>query len=130
MVRVLKVIVGTNLRGTQDTDSKQGKIKAMREKSDLVKEFREMEKGKMPFLEFAVKSKETGEDVCIACHLEIDDNRIYLHRDAVTTEEEKSDLIAGCSIPLNPIYSLEDHLFELYYVVCNDIMHGDLYELI
>jgi len=102
----------------------------MRTKDDLVKEFNKLSMNIMPIFKIGVINKEKGRNEYVLCQLYVNDTEIYLRRGPVTREEKENELITRNSIPLNPIRCLNDHIFELYDTVCDDIMSGDLYELI
>ena len=70
-----------------------------------------------------------GEQDYILCDIKADDDNIYCERIAVTKEEEESKFIATSKIEIDDVYSLDEHLTELYSEVISDIIDGDMFAL-
>jgi len=82
----------------------------------------------IPMFEIGVVDNSDTTDF-VTCDISFKGNSIIAQRDAVSTKEEKSKYIAQTSIVCDSVFSLDEHLAELYGAVVDDIVNGDLYAI-
>jgi hypothetical protein len=71
----------------------------------------------------------TGEIDYIIFNIEIVGNEFRAYHEPLTTEQEASEKIAFCSIEIDPDFSLDEHLTELYGECQQAILESDFFEL-
>lgn len=88
-----------------------------------------IENGRMAIFEIEVLNINNKEQDYVVCHIAISDDKVFCQRDGVSTEENKSNLIAVSSIDIEEDQNLDYHLEGLHGEVIEDICNGDLFEL-
>jgi hypothetical protein len=71
----------------------------------------------------------TGEIDYIIFNIEIVGNEFRAYHEPLTIEQEASEKIAFCSIEIDPDFSLDEHLTELYGECQQAILESDFFEL-
>lgn len=84
----------------------------------------------MPIFEIEVIDKSGNADY-ITCEVSVRGNQLIAQRDAISKKEENSAYIAKSAIDIDSdCFSLDEHLQDLSVEVHNDILFGDLYDLV
>lgn len=97
----------------------------------LEKQFQEEldNSGKIPIFEIEVINKETKEKDYIIIDIIIDSGKVTGQRPAFNTEEMNSKYIAKTEIEIDEVFSLDEHLQELYNAIIQDIIDSEFYDL-
>ena len=82
----------------------------------------------IPVFEIEVIDSDLASD-WVHCDVYIQGNTIVAERNAVSSDEERSDFIAKSIIHIDFMFGLQDHLEWLYDKVLTDIAIGGLYTL-
>ena len=83
----------------------------------------------LPMFEIEVMDKHK-EIEFVTCDIKIENNMLVCQRDAVNTKEEDSKFIAKSEVEIDEDFTLDENLQELYDEVINDIIEGDLFDLV
>tara|TARA_R110000822_G_scaffold20799_1_gene66376 strand:+ start:328 stop:624 length:297 start_codon:yes stop_codon:yes gene_type:complete len=71
-----------------------------------------------------------GQADYIICDISVRGNQLIAQREAVSKKEENHPYIAKSAIDIDAeVFSLDDHLQDLYDEIWHDIECGDLYDL-
>lgn len=79
--------------------------------------------------EIEVIDKRTNEKDYIICDIEIQGTKLVAQRIGVTLKEEKSKFIATTKIVIDPDFSVDENLQELYSAIISDIIDSEFFEL-
>ena len=83
----------------------------------------------MPLFEIEVIDTAGNTDYII-CEISVRGNQLIAQREAVSKKEENHPYIAISAIDIDAeVFSLDDHLQDLYDEIWHDIERGDLYDL-
>jgi hypothetical protein len=85
--------------------------------------------GREATFEIEVTDKD-GEQDFINCEVYFIRNSLRAERVGVSTREEKSKFIANTQIVVDNCLSLDEHLQSLHEKVIEDILDGDLYDVV
>jgi len=79
--------------------------------------------------EIQVIRKSTGEIDYIIFNIEIVGNEFRAYHESLTTEQNNSEKIAFCSVEIDPDFSLDENLSELYSECEQAIVDSEFYVL-
>lgn len=79
--------------------------------------------------EVPVTVKKTGEEDYIIFDISIEEDQFIASHVGLTEEEEESNMIAFKSIDIDPDFSLDENLQELYDECIQALLRSDFYEL-
>tara|TARA_R110000868_G_scaffold96843_4_gene266314 strand:- start:93 stop:398 length:306 start_codon:yes stop_codon:yes gene_type:complete len=95
---------------------------------DLKKQWQEVTK--MPLFEIEVKRKDTGETDYIIFDISLQKNTFVAQHEALTEKQERSKKIAYVKQVLDPFYSLDENLTELYNECITALIDSEFFELV
>ena len=93
----------------------------------IKKQFSEMDL--MPIFEIEVIRKSTGEIDYIIFEIEIVGDEFRAYHEPLTTEQINSEKIAFCSFEIDPYFSLDENLQELFSECQQSIIDSEFFEL-
>ena len=85
---------------------------------------------KIKVFEIPVFDTRTNENEYILFDISIEKNTMYAKHEDLTKKQSKSKKIAFVKIVLDPIFTLDEHLQELYDLCVNAIIDSDFFELV
>jgi hypothetical protein len=83
----------------------------------------------LKLFEIEVTNKETKEQGWIIFDIEIQGSSFVAQHEALNTEQEKSTKIAFCKVKIDPDFSLDMNLQELYSECVEAIIESEFYQL-
>lgn len=86
-------------------------------------------KHKIPCFEIEVFDNRTNQKDWVLFNIEIYKNNVRAQHIGLTVEEEESDKISFKSIDIDDVFSLEEHLQELYDICIEAIINSDFFSL-
>lgn len=95
--------------------------------TEIEKQFKESNLS--PIFEIEVYHKDTEEEDFIIFYIAIQDNSFIAQHVPLTREEERSEKIAFKELEIDPIFSLDENLQELYSICIDAIITSDFYAL-
>ena len=88
------------------------------------------ESNKIAIFEIEVLNTKTNEKEFLTFNIEIDEEEIFAQHEPTTKEEEESNKIAFISVEINEVFSLDEHLEDLYNEAINKINESDFFNLL
>lgn len=96
---------------------------------NLEYEFNEMiDKGKLPFFEFEVIDKRTGEQCYIDFDIFVNIHVLEAQHEPLNKEEEESKFVASKEVDIDTDFDLDYHLELLYDVCVNAINESEFFK--
>lgn len=95
---------------------------------NIKKEFQKCDKIKI--FEIEVVEKETNATDFILFDISIKGNKFIAQHIALTKEQENSNKIAFVSVEIDDVFSLDEHLQNLYELCVEAILNSEFYDLL
>ena len=84
---------------------------------------------KIKIFEIPVIDKRTNEQEYVIFDIDINNSFLVAQHESLTRSQEKSKKIAHCKIKIDPDFSIDENLQELYSECINAICESDFFEL-